>query len=143
MGRHLFFPIGAITCFFLFNLNSAAHALTSGELKKVSTVTRVCLDINTGKPPQIAIQTVGTVPTSGWKNGILIPWIYVIQPLDGVQDFSFVAESPTGPALQVISEIKGDWLIAKERGIKGVRIHASEGKSLTAMLSDKKCAASN
>lgn len=143
MGRPIIFPLATLICLYLVNPNSAAQALNYGELKKVSTVTRVCLDINTSKPPQLVIQTVGTVPTSGWKNGMLIPWIYVVQPIDGVQDFSFVAESPTGPAPQVISEIKGAGLIAKESWIKGVSVHASDGKSITAMLSDKKCGTSN
>jgi hypothetical protein len=40
------------------------------------------------------IQKVLTVPSAGWKNLQLIPYLYPIAPPDGIYEFDFVATPP-------------------------------------------------
>jgi hypothetical protein len=76
-------------------------------------------------PPILVISAVGTVPTSGWKNGQLSPWIYIAPPKDGIQDFDFVADPPTTFALQVICPISGQWEGMMPKWMKGFRLHSN------------------
>ena len=107
--------------------------------QSISSVKTVCFSINKSNPPQLSVSASGSVSSSGWKGGALIPRIYVVQPQDGIQDFDFVAESPSGTVLWVISPISGDGTIELEKWIKGVRVHAATN-SITALLSEAACA---
>ncbi len=89
------------------------------------TVLNVDLSIYKTFPPTLRIDAVGLVPTGGWKNGQLIPYVYVQFPPDGIWDFEFVADAPDGPATDVISVITADYLWhAYPTELKGVRVHA-------------------
>jgi hypothetical protein len=76
-------------------------------------------------PPILVISATGTVPTSGWKNGQLSPWIYIAPPKDGIQDFDFVADPPTTFALQVICPISAQWEGVAPKWMKGFRLHSN------------------
>lgn len=107
--------------------------------QSVSSVKTVCFSINKSNPPQLAVNASGSVNSSGWKGGALVPRVYVMQPQDGVQDFDFVAEAPNGIVLWVISAISGDGCIELEPWIKGVRVHSATN-SITALLNEAACA---
>lgn len=97
---------------------------------KILEVTDVKYIEHRTKPKSATILTVGTVPSTGWSNGRLIPWIYKTPPADGIQDFDFVADAP-GPGtivLQVVTPIGGYWYGVVPGWIKGIRIHASTNK---------------
>lgn len=101
-------------------------------MQRVLEVTSVELSLVKTKPPQIHIVTHGTVPTSGWKQPRLSPWFYIRPPDDGIQDFDFVADAPTGIVLPVITPIVGEATIPRDpadywgpgKALHGVRIHA-------------------
>lgn len=85
-------------------------------------------------PPTLHVHAAGLVPTGGWKNGQLVPYIYVHFPADGIWDFDFVADAPDGPAIQVISVVTADYLWHDYPvELKGVRIHAA-GNSIEALI---------
>lgn len=103
-------------------------------MEKIREVTEVHLAVLESFPPQLRITAAGTVPTGGWSNPALQPHIHIQPPPDGIYDFDFVADPPTGPAPQVISPIQATYTWeAFPEGVKGVRIHASQNAK-TALL---------
>ena len=104
---------------------------------KVLTVDSVHLYVNKSNPPILVVQAQGTVNTSGWTNGRLVPWIYIERPKDGILDFDFIAQVPSGIVLHVISPIEGCGQVVLEDWMKGARVHSSTNK-VEALLSDKK-----
>ena len=89
---------------------------------KILSVTATILKTN---PPKIRIVAKGQVTSTGWKNPSLLKYIYVHQPFDGVQDYSFMADAPTGIVLPVITPISLTTTVPYESWMKGVRIHAT------------------
>lgn len=75
-------------------------------------------------PPILLIAAQGEVPNGGYTNARLDPWHYLTPPADGIYAFNFVADPPTGPSLQVISPVHGQfqWVDFPPE-VKGVRIH--------------------
>lgn len=105
--------------------------------KKVQKVVNANLTIFRTYPPALNVHAAGLVPTGGWTNGQLVPYVYVTFPPDGIWDFDFVADEPGGIAPQVISLITADYLwhdYPKE--LKGVRIHSS-ANSLEALIEEQ------
>jgi len=100
-------------------------------LKLVMSVKEIKLSILKSDPSKLGIYVIGIVPTSGWQNPELAEHIHVLPPADGIYDFDFIAESPQGPVLQVISPILVShvWEGDVEK-IKGVRIHYSGGEKV-------------
>lgn len=107
---------------------------------KIYSVKSACLFINKSKPPQIVVGAEGTVNSTGWTNGRLLPWIYVNPPTDGILDLDFIADKPSGIVIWLWSKIGGSIQMEMPKWLKGVRIHTSNNK-LEAMLDDKKCMA--
>ncbi|MCR9255332.1 MAG: hypothetical protein NXI16_04475 [Alphaproteobacteria bacterium] len=96
-------------------------------IKQVTSVKSVGIGELRTFPPIPFVEAVGEVPTSGWTNAMLVPRVYVDPPADGIQDFDFVAEEPTGDVAQIVSEIPAqpfffydmpDWVV-------GVRVHGA------------------
>ena len=87
------------------------------------------IDVDTSlmksNPPILVINAYGVVATLGWSNPRLEPRYYIEFPADGIQDFDFVADPPTGMVPQVITPIAAqiEWDNPPEE-LKGVRIHA-------------------
>lgn len=106
---------------------------------KVMEVTEVSLTIFKTNPPILCIYTEGIVPTLGYQNGRLVPYIYIKPPADGIWDFDFVADKPDGPVPQVISPIAAVYMWSDFPGdLKGVRIHAAHNKVVANLSSGKK-----
>jgi hypothetical protein len=95
--------------------------------KKVHKVTDVTTEILKKYPPVLAITCKGEVPSSGWTNGRLIPFVYIAPPADGIYEFDFVADEPTGTNAQVISEILAETYYWDDfpQDLKGVKINSS------------------
>lgn len=94
-------------------------------MERIMEVISVDLKIWKSNPSILDINCKGTVPTSGWSNGQLSPYIYIQPPQDGIYDFDFIAEPPKGPALQVISRINANYQWQSfPSDLKGVRVHA-------------------
>lgn len=74
--------------------------------------------------PLIHVLAIGRARSSGWTTARLEPRVYVTPPLDGMQDFDFVADSPTGETAAVLAPILAEGMIRKMRWMRGIRIHA-------------------
>ncbi len=98
----------------------------------VSRVRHVCGEI---RDSSVLVTAVGDVPTSGWANAKLEPFIYVIPPLDGIYDFQFVAEKPGGITQQVVTPIEvKDFKIALAPKMKGIRVGSATNSFLLRFL---------
>lgn len=104
---------------------------------KIYSVESACYCIAETMPAQLSIQASGTVNSTDWTNGTLIPWTYVTQPTDGMVDFEFIATAPSGLAMWDMSPITGHGLVEMDDWIKGIRIHTSNG-DLEIMLFDSR-----
>jgi hypothetical protein len=105
---------------------------------KVMEVTEVSLTIFKTKPPILYIYAEGVVPTLGYQNGKLIPYVYVKPPADGIWDFDFVADKPDGPVPQVLAPISASYMWPDfPEELKGVRIHAAHNKIEKKLSSSK------
>ena len=103
-------------------------------MQKILEVSEVHLAVLESFPPKLRITATGTVPTGGWSDPRLQPHLHIQPPPDGIHDFDFVADPPTGPAPQVISPIQATYTWeAFPEGVRGVRAHASQNAK-TALL---------
>lgn len=100
----------------------------------VLSVSDVQLKILKSNPPQLSIHASGSVPTPGWSNAELVPFMYIAPPRDGIYDFTFMAIRPTDIEPQVITEIEAGYVMKPmPDNVKGVRIHAKDN-NIVAML---------
>jgi hypothetical protein len=106
-------------------------------MKPINRLTAVNLTLIQSKPAQLAITAFGEVNTGGWKNGTLVPRHYVVPPADGFAEYDFLAEPPTGIAIQVITPILAFATLTAPPGwLKGVRVCAQENKIETPLGKD-------
>lgn len=103
-------------------------------MEKILEVTEIKLAVLESFPPQLSIRASGLASTPGWSNPELKPYVFIQAPPDGIYDFDFVAERPTGIVPQQVVPIEAS-LVMKTfpETLKGVRIHASNN-SKTALL---------
>lgn len=110
---------------------------TSANPKRVLEVTAVeVLTVTIENDGRIVIVAVGTVPTGGWSNPKLDPWLYVTPPPDGIYDFDFVATPPASGMIvtQVITKVIASYVIwAPPKGFAGVKVH-SQSNSIVATV---------
>ena len=98
------------------------------------TVTSVIsLKISREQKDQLLILASGQVPTPGWTDPALEPYVYIQPPPDGIYDFTFVATPPSGPVPQVLSTISVKDQIPLTPDLKGVRVHGATN-SMEALL---------
>lgn len=91
---------------------------------KVMKVNKVLFHLTKSKPPQLLLYAEGEVPTSGWSDAQLSPYVYLAPPKDGIWDFDFIAAVPTGIVLDVVSPVAADFHSVAPPWFKGVRVHA-------------------
>jgi len=103
--------------------------------KKVPTV--VSLDLNTSEadPQVLSILATGEVPTTGWSDGTLVKYEYFIFPLDGIQEYDFVANPPSGGSGQVISRIPGIAVQDKPPELRGIKVYGSQNEMTVRFIS--------
>ena len=114
-------------------------------MQRIREVKTVDLYLVESTPPKVAVTAAGVVPTTGWTGPELAPWISLTPPADGIQDFDFYAQEPTGITLRVDTPIAAGLIIDRDpdnywgRGqpLVGVRIH-SKGDSIEAKFDGKK-----
>jgi hypothetical protein len=112
------------------------HMVNQPRQAKIFRVDTVTIHILKTNPPILVIQALGTVGSTGWKNGKLIPFVYVKPPADGIYEFDFVAEQPTGLTLPVLLPItaEGQWQNFPPN-LKGIKVYSSSNNS-GGMLTD-------
>ncbi len=76
----------------------------------------------------LTIAAIGLTPTTGWTHGRLSPVVYVKPPADGVWDFDFLADAPTGIVAEVMTPISAGWLGFAPDWCKGVRVRAADNQ---------------
>jgi len=103
--------------------------LAEVNVAKVMSTKTVQISLQKSNPPQLIVHATGSVNSSGWKNGELAPWVYVVPPKDGILDMDFLATPPVGNVLWVISPITGTINGPVQSWMKGVRIHSSTNKT--------------
>ena len=116
-------------------------------MQRVFEVTNAIVSLSKSNPVQVIVYAEGKATSSGWKNPSLGAWSYISTPEDGIQDFDFIAEKPTGISMLRVSPIAAQiaapidpanyWGTGKP--LNGVRIHARNGAieaSLTELQSD-------
>lgn len=74
----------------------------------------------------LEIAALGEVNTTGWSHPRLSPWFYVVPPSDGIWDFNFIADPPSGIVAPVIMPIAAIWAGRAPGWCVGVRIHAAQ-----------------
>jgi len=95
--------------------------------EKVLSVISSTLEILKDDPSTLIINAYGTVNTGGWSKGKLNPYVYIMPPADGIYEFDFVANKPTGIVTEVITPIhsKPYFLANFPLGLKGIKIYSS------------------
>lgn len=101
-------------------------------MARIYDVQTAIIKILKSNPPQIVVLAFGRTSSSGWTDPSLDAWYYIEAPKDGIQDFDFTADEPTGISLPVLTPVSADAVITRDpanywgRGkpLVGVRIHA-------------------
>ncbi len=105
-------------------------------MARVSTVTNVTLQIQKSNPPQLLLVAEGTVPSLGWSNFVLAAFRYITPPVDGIQDFDFSGDPPSGASNTVVVPVVSQPLLetvdianywGRGKPLIGVRVHAALG----------------
>ena len=105
------------------------HVISSVQSAKVTFLK--------GDPLVMVVTALGTVNSSGWTGGILVPHVYVTQPEDGIQDFTFMADAPDG--IRTFGFVDGFGGIGEMPYVpwmRGIRVHAAEGSIEVKLQSD-------
>jgi hypothetical protein len=72
------------------------------------------------------IVAYGTTVSTGWTDARLQPFAYFAPPKDGVWDFLFVAQPPTGPSADVLSHATASYVLPLGGfDLTAVRIHSA------------------
>jgi hypothetical protein len=93
-------------------------------MPRIMDVTAVHVSILKSNPPKVAIHAIGHVPTTGWTQIELDPYLYLVPPADGVWDFDFVGKAPSGIVGQVVLQVYASIVVPMPRWLRGVRVHA-------------------
>jgi hypothetical protein len=80
--------------------------------------------IYTRRPGWVLICARGRVGTTGWRNAMLTPRVYVAAPANGIWEVDFTARPPRGIVAQVVTPIAARRSWAAPRRLRGVRIVA-------------------
>jgi hypothetical protein len=96
-------------------------------MKKILKITEIELIILKKNPPALSIICKGQVDSGGWSNGKLVPYFYIYPPVNGIYEFDFIADEPSGPVTTVISDITTEEYLWDNfpSDLKGVKIYAS------------------
>lgn len=77
-------------------------------------------------PPVLVINALGEVNSGGWHHATLLPRFHPAPPADGIADYDFVAEPPSGPAIAVISPIVAQTTLTDPPAwLRGIRVHSA------------------
>ncbi|WP_162995980.1 hypothetical protein [Acidovorax sp. 1608163] len=94
-------------------------------MSTVSSVISVTWILNKSFPAQLQVTAHGMASSPNWSKLRLESRVYVAPPSDGIQDFDFIGEPPTGNALTVMTGVSASGDIEHQPWMKGVRVHAS------------------
>ena len=70
---------------------------------------------------------MGQVPTSGWSGFRLSQRFTVAPPSDGLIEFDFEGDAPSGPVLEVMLPAMATCIAGAPDWLKGVKVYAASG----------------
>ena len=122
--------------------------MTSSGIGKIYSVDEVRVQITRTKPPAVLIHAIGRAPTTGWSDGQLTQYVYLVPPEDGIQAFDFIAKMPTAgtQVLNVLTPISAhaelpdidvEHYWGKGVPLKGIRTHAVSNAKMIDVKSRK------
>ncbi len=118
-------------------LSLSPYADATNNPREVYSIKEINLSILESFPPQLHISALGTVTTSGWTNGALIPRLYITPPANGIYEFDFEATPPKNISLQVLMPISASYIMPDiPLNLKGVKVY-TKTNSMTAEISGK------
>jgi hypothetical protein len=93
---------------------------------RVYVVDSVSLSLLKSNPPKLIITASGTVNSTGWTQPRLRPRFNIhFPPANGIYEFDFVADPPTGPVLWVMTSVKAGYIMDPMPGnLKAVIVHS-------------------
>lgn len=108
------------------------------ESQIVKNILKVEYKVQKSYPPNLVVTAIGEVPTGGFDKVKLVRATYATPPKDGIQDYTLFAEPPSGPAIQVISQVEATdrWKGYNKEApwIKGIRVHGVDGGVVVKMF---------
>lgn len=76
------------------------------------------------------VSATGRVPTSGWSDVALSPHYYAAPPADGIWDFDFIADAPSGLVLPIELPVSASVADGAPNWMKGIRVRAGKNEKL-------------
>ena len=105
--------------------NSSGEEISIPVFEKILEINEVMLSLNPDDSESLSITVDGMVTTSGWSNPMLVDYNFSNPTADGIFNFEFIAETPVGPVLTVITPIATTFnLNIPPSQINGVKVHA-------------------
>jgi hypothetical protein len=105
--------------------NASSEIIDIPLFRKILEVNGIALSIDSAAPDTVSITADGMVTTSGWTNPMLVDFNFSNPTAEGIFNYEFIAESPVGPVLTVISPISITLdLNIPPSQVKGVKVHA-------------------
>ena len=94
--------------------------------EKIYSIKNVSLKILKKNPAALLIEVEGSTSTTGYTHPKLEPRIYVMPPLDGIWEFDFYADVPTGIVGQMITPISThyEWDKYPAKEVKGIKVYS-------------------
>jgi hypothetical protein len=83
-----------------------------------------------GFDSKLIVGAAGVVNSSGWSNIRLSPRFYLVPPGDGVWDFDFIGDPPSGIVLPVELPVSAWCTYTSPPWLKGVKVHAERNSIL-------------
>jgi len=99
-----------------------AEASAQDRTEKVMAVDSLTVTPSADQPRRLIVEATGTVNSSGWTQGRLVPRLCTSEPADGFLTLEFVATAPEGMVLQVLQRISASAEVILRPGMKGVRV---------------------
>jgi hypothetical protein len=91
-------------------------------------------EFSSGFDPKLLVGAAGVVNSSGWSNIRLAPRYYIVPPGDGVWDFDFIGDPPSGIVLPVELPVSAWCTYTAPPWLKGVKVHAERNSILVQNL---------
>lgn len=119
----------------LLSAISFAADKVEGEAPKKAKGQKLVMEVSevtvTKDGTAVTITAKGQVNSGGWSKPVLVPYIYVTPPADGVYTFEFVANEPEGMSTMALApvEAKHVWKDVPA-GAKSVRVVSSSNEQV-------------
>lgn len=109
--------------------------------KLVYQITDVKIHILKCNPSKLSISVQGFYSSTGWSFPHLIEHLYIVEPSDGIWDYSCFALPPTGLTNYILVPFSFTHIVdIIPQNLHGVRIHAQTPPPVVALLNDSKAA---